>query len=297
LLGASVLGREDFDFDIRIQMGAGAYVCGEETSLISSCEGLRGDPKDRPPFPVQKGFLGNPTPVNNVESFSCVARIFEESPEWFAEQGLGDHAGTKLYSVCGDCERPGVYELPFGTPLDAVLREAGGEGAGAVCVGGPSGTIVPPSEFHRALGYGDLATGGAVIVFSPERDPLQIAADYVDFFVHESCGTCTPCRVGNVLLQDRLGLVLSGRGTAADLDYLEQTGETMRTMSRCGLGQTSSNPVTSTLRYFRDRYEQRLAEAESAILPGFDVDAALDSARVLAGRDSSHFPAGSGGPR
>ena len=288
-LGRAVLGREGFDFDIRIQTGAGAYVCGEETSLISSCEGLRGDPKDRPPFPVQRGFLGNPTPVNNVETFSCAARILEKGASWFADQGLGELAGTKLYSVCGDCERPGVYELPFGITLHELLDRVGGRHAAAVCVGGPSGAIVSPDAFHRRLGYGDLATGGAVIVFDSSRDPLEIAAEQLDFFVHESCGTCTPCRTGNVLLRDRLQVVLDGHATDDDLQYLHELGQTITLMSRCGLGQTAARPVLSTLENFPQAYMQRCVQSERRELPCFDLNASLEVARTIAGRESAHF--------
>ena len=288
LLGRDVLGQAGFDFDIRIQMGAGAYVCGEETSLISSCEGLRGDPKDRPPFPVQKGFMGNPTPVNNVETFACAARILESGGAWFASCGLGDAAGTKLYSVCGDCAEPGVYELPFGITLNDLLDRVGGSDAAAVCVGGPSGTMVGPRDFGRRLGYGDLATGGAVIVFDATRDPLEIAAQQLDFFIDESCGTCTPCRVGNVLLRDRLQDVLDHHATIRALGELQELGETISTMSRCGLGQTSARPVLSTLEHCRDGYLRRCVLAPDRVRPSFDLDAMLEEARVITGRDSTH---------
>jgi [NiFe] hydrogenase diaphorase moiety large subunit len=289
LLGRAVLGVEDFDFDVRIQMGAGAYVCGEETSLISSCEGLRGDPKDRPPFPVQKGFMGNPTPVNNVETFSCAARILEHGAGWFAGQGIGDMAGTKLYSVCGDCEHPGVYELPFGTRLRDLLERVGATGSSAVCVGGPSGSMVAPSDFDRRLGYGDLSTGGAIICFDATRDPLEIAAEQLDFFIDESCGTCTPCRVGNVVLRERLQDLLDHRATRRALDELQELGETISTMSRCGLGQTSARPVLSTLEHFRDAYTRRCVEAEDRLRPSYDLSAMLEMSRVITGRESSHF--------
>jgi len=256
--------------------------------LISSCEGLRGDPKDRPPFPVQKGFMGNPTPVNNVETFSCAARVLECGAEWFADQGLGDMAGTKLYSVCGDCERPGVYELPFGTPLRELLEKVGATGSAAVCVGGPSGSMVAPADFDRRLGYGDLSTGGAVICFDATRDPLEIAAEQLDFFIDESCGTCTPCRVGNVLLRDRLQDVMDRRATLRVLDELQELGGTISTMSRCGLGQTSARPVLSTLEHFREAYTRRCVSADDRHRPSYDLSAMLETSRVITGRDSTH---------
>ena len=288
LLGRRVLGRDGFDFDVRIQMGAGAYVCGEETSLISSCEGLRGDPKDRPPFPVQKGFMGNPTPVNNVETFACAARILERGAEWFSGLGANGHAGTKLYSVCGDCSRPGVYELPFGTPLDELLELCGARDTAAVCVGGPSGTMVDASQFHRRLGHGDLSTGGAVIVFDSTRDPLEIAARQLDFFVEESCGTCTPCRVGTVLLRDRLQVVLDGKATDEDLEEIRELGRTMTRASRCGLGQTAARPVLTTLDHFPAAWFARCVDGRDGQRPGFDLGARLEESRILVGRDSVH---------
>ncbi len=300
LLGQQIRGVRGLDFDIRIQMGAGAYVCGEETALLSSCEGHRGDPKDRPPFPVQRGYRGAPSPVNNVETFTCVARILERGAEWFRAQGREGDVGTKLFSVSGDCARPGVYELPFGTPLADLLRAAGAEAAAAVCVGGPSGTIVPPDQFTRRLGYGDLATGGAVIVFDARRDPVDLAAAYLDFFIHESCGTCTPCRVGNVLLRRRIERFRTGRASADDLHSLRETAQTIRTASRCGLGQTSPKPVLCTLEHFPDAYRRKLAGGNGnadRVVPAFDPVAALDEARIVAGRDSVLFPSERGGRR
>jgi [NiFe] hydrogenase diaphorase moiety large subunit len=288
LLGRRVGGRDGFDFDVRIQMGAGAYICGEETALISSCEGLRGDPKTRPPFPAQKGYCQRPTVVNNVETFCCAARILERGPGWFAQMGSKDSPGTKLLSISGDCLRPGVYEVPFGVRLDEVLKRCGAEDAAAVQVGGPSGQMVGPGDFGRAVCYDDLPTGGSIMVFSPRRDLLEIVEAFMDFFVEESCGYCAPCRVGTVLLKQRLGEIRAGRGTPADLDYLRDLGETVRFASRCGLGQTAPNPILSSLRNFPGAYETLLGEAPDGRRATFDLHAALKDAEAVAGRPSVH---------
>jgi [NiFe] hydrogenase diaphorase moiety large subunit len=288
-LGRNVAGKAGFNFDIRIQMGAGAYVCGEETSLISSCEGLRGDPKTRPPFPAQKGYLGCPTDVNNVETFCCVARILDKGPGWFAQMGSKGSPGTKLLSVSGDCRRPGVYEVPFGIPLKDLLRLVGGEQAAAVQVGGPSGQMVGPAEYSRTICYDDLATGGAVMVFGPERNLLDVVRKFNAFFLEESCGYCTPCRVGNPLMKDCLDRIAAGKGEPCDLDYLQGLGQTMKVTSRCGLGQTACNPVLSTLKNFRPMYDRLVKANAEKLQPGFDIKAELAQAEAVAGRPSEHF--------
>ncbi|MBN1448793.1 MAG: NAD(P)H-dependent oxidoreductase subunit E [Bacteroidetes bacterium] len=288
MLGKAIFGKQGFDFDIRIQMGAGAYVCGEETALISSCEGLRGDPKNRPPFPAQKGYHGYPTSVNNVETFCCVARILDQGAGWFSQIGSKGSTGTKLLSISGDCRRPGVYEVPFGIKLCEVLEMAGGNGAVAVQIGGPSGQMVGPKDYNRTICYDDLATGGAMMVFGPNRNLLEVVHYFMEFFVEESCGYCTPCRVGNALLKDRLERIMEGKGEPADLDYLEDLGVTVKSTSRCGLGQTSPNPILSTLKNFRPLYEQ-LVHEDQPFQATFDIQKALGEAKSIAGRPSMHF--------
>ena len=288
LLGKAVGGKAGFDFDIRIQMGAGAYVCGEETALISSCEGTRGDPKNRPPFPAQRGYLGEPTAVNNVETLCAVARIIEQGAGWFAQMGSAGSAGTKLLSISGDCKRPGVYELPFGVKLSEVLKLVGAEDAIAVQVGGASGSMVAPHEFGRTICYDDLATGGSIMVFGPQRNVLEVAKYFLHFFIEESCGYCTPCRVGNVLLAERLERILAGQGEPEDLAYLEDLGQTVKAMSRCGLGQTSPNPVLTTLKNFRPAYNALVRPRENGLQPAFDLAAEVQDAERLVGRRSVH---------
>ena len=288
LLGTNVAGKEGFNFDIRIQLGAGAYVCGEETALISSCEGLRGDPKNRPPFPAQHGYLTHPTSVNNVETFCAVARIVEMGAGWFNVMGSKGSPGTKLLSISGDCTRPGVYEFEFGVTLREVLAEVGADEAQAVQVGGPSGQLVGPNAYDRTICYDDLATCGALMVFGPERDLLQVVRDFMHFFIEESCGYCTPCRVGNTLLKERVDRIIDGRGVEEDLTYLEELARVIKTASRCGLGQTSPNPVLSSLENFRALYQERVKEETRGFNSGFDLAASLRQAEAIAGRRSAH---------
>ena len=286
LLGKNILGKAGFDFDIRIQMGAGAYICGEETALISSCEGLRGDPKNRPPFPAQKGYLALPTSVNNVETFCCVAQILDKGAGWFAEMGSTGSTGTKLLSISGDCTRPGVYELPFGITVSDMLEKAGAENPYSVQIGGPSGQLIGQNEFKRTICYDDIATGGSVMIFSQKHNPLEIAHEFMEFFCEESCGYCTPCRAGNELLKERLEVIIRGEGTPEDLDYLEQLGNTVALASRCGLGQTSPNPILSSLKNFRGEYEKLVRENSDGKQRTFDIHKALAAGEELQGRKS-----------
>lgn len=291
LLGINILGRDGFNFDVRIQMGAGAYVCGEETSLISSCEGTRGDPTDRTPFPVVKGYMVSPTAVNNVETYCCAARIMDKGPGWFDSIGTQRSSGTKLLSICGDCERPGIYEVPFGTRLRDILTRAGAEDVACVCVGGPSGQMVGPAQFDMGISYEELSTGGSIMVFNNQRDILEVAEAFMEFFVDESCGYCVPCRVGNVLLKNRLERVRSGDGTKGDLEYLQKLGESVKFTSRCGLGQTSPNPVLSTLTNFRPVYNALVKDDKSGLNKSFNIMKAVEQASSIAGRRSEIFHA------
>ncbi|MCB1378070.1 MAG: NAD(P)H-dependent oxidoreductase subunit E [Alphaproteobacteria bacterium] len=286
LLGSSILGIGGFDFDVRIQMGAGAYICGEEGALISSCEGLRGEPKTRPPFPVNRGYLGFPTVVNNVETFCHSARILDRGAEWFFHMGSDGSHGTKLFCVSGDCLNPGIYELPYGVKVGDLLEMVGGEHAAAVQVGGPSGTMIARDSFDRRLTFDDLATGGAVIIFSGERNILEIVEYYLSFFVHESCGYCTPCRVGNVFLQRAIAKFRKGLANPEDIDYLKDLSATIMETSRCGLGQTSPRPVLSTIENFPLVYSVLAKPSKDRIRSTFDIQSAIDGARKLAKRRS-----------
>jgi len=282
LLGENVCGREGFNFDIRIVMGAGAYICGEESSLIESLEGKRGAPRDRPPFPVQKGYLGQPTSVNNVETLCCVARILEKGADWFIEMGTKDSTGTKLLSVSGDCEKPGVYEVEFGLSVEKLLDMVGARDTQAVQMAGPSGQCLAPKDFGRFISFEDLPTGGSIMIFGPDRDVLEYVQHFIDFFREESCGWCAPCRVGTTLIQKMLDRILEGNAMPSDVDRLADVCQTIKTMSRCGLGQAAPNPILTTLRSFRHLYEQRL-KPEGGILE-FDYEKAMRVGCESAGR-------------
>lgn len=282
LLGENICGCEGFNFDIRIQLGAGAYICGEESALIESLEGKRGAPRARPPFPVQHGYRGQPTLVNNVETFCCAARIVVQGGPWFADLGTRDSTGTKLLSIAGDCTYPGVYELEYGVTVRRVLQMAGANDAQAVQIGGPSGQCVARKDFGRTIAFDDLPTGGSFTIFGPQRNLLECMRQFTAFFAEESCGWCTPCRVGTTLLEKGLQKVLDGNATAGDLDDLEELGRTVKTMSRCGLGQTAANPILTTLCNFPNLYLDRLREDDGT--RPVDRVAAEAPCRAVAGR-------------
>ena len=278
-----------FSFDIRIQLGAGAYICGEESSLISSCEGKRGEPKNKPPFPAEKGYKGHPTIVNNVETFCSVPPILNHGDSWFRSIGTKESSGTKLLSVCGDCSHPGIYEITMGTRLSEVLKKAGAKDPEAIQVGGASGTLIGKTDFERKLCFEDLPTAGAIMVFSRNRNILDIVNYFMKFFIDESCGYCTPCRVGNVFMQQCLEKIMKGQGEQADLDYLVNLGRTVAQTSRCGLGHTSPNPILTSMKSFPLVYAALLKEHPDGRQAGFNIQAALDESRIIAKRRSIVF--------
>jgi [NiFe] hydrogenase diaphorase moiety large subunit len=251
LLGKNICGKEGFDFDIMIRMGSGAYVCGEETALIESLEGNRGEARNRPPYPVNTGFLGRPTVVNNVETLAAVSHIIVKTGAWFQKHGTDKSTGSKLFSVSGDCERPGVYELLWGTKISELLKLVGAKNTKAVQVGGASGICIPQSQFDRALSYEDAATGGSIIIFNESRDILKVLKNFMEFFVEESCGQCTPCRIGNVKLLEGVEMLEKGEYTFAYINKLKDLGRTMQVASKCGLGQSSPNSFISILENFK----------------------------------------------
>ncbi|HEY6906304.1 MAG TPA: NADH-ubiquinone oxidoreductase-F iron-sulfur binding region domain-containing protein, partial [Ignavibacteriaceae bacterium] len=252
LLGNNILGKSGFDFDISIRLGAGAYVCGEETALIESLQGDRGEPRNRPPYPVNTGYMGYPTAVNNVETLASVPHIVTKGGEWFKKFGTDKSTGSKLFSVSGDCKKPGVYELPWGTSLKELLKIVEAENTKAVQVGGASGICIPKSGFDRTLAYEDAATGGSVIVFNESRNMLKVLKNFLEFFVEESCGQCTPCRIGNVKLLEGVEKIEKGEFTFSYINTLKDLGRTMQVASKCGLGQSSPNSFISILENFKD---------------------------------------------
>ncbi len=285
LLGRSILGTQGFDFDIEIHLGAGAYVCGEESALIESLEGKPGRPRIRPPFPVTNGYLDQPTVVNNVETFASAALVALHGGEWFAAHGTEKSSGSKILSVSGDCERPGLYEYPFGVTVRQVLEDCGATDTQAVQISGPSGICVAAEEFGRRIAFEDLATAGAFMVFDESRDMFEVARNFAHFFAHESCGFCTPCRVGTTLVRNMMDKIARGQGSPYDINELFKLHRVMQGASHCGLGNSACNPVFDTLNKFRPAYERRLKSLDYE--PAFDLDAALSQARQMTGRDDA----------
>lgn len=283
LLGKNILGETGFDFDIDIHLGAGAYICGEESALLESLEGKRGTPRIRPPFPVTRGYLGRPTAVNNVETLAMSCLIALQGGDAFAATGTSQSTGSKLLSVSGDCAFPGIYEYPFGVSIAQVLDDCGASDTLAVQVGGASGVTIAADEFERHIANEDVPSAGAFMVFDSSRDPFEIARNFVDFFAHESCGFCTPCRLGTALLKGYMDKIAAGRGAKTDLADIEWVNRLLRNASHCGLGTTAPNPVVDTLAKFRPAYERRMRSLDFE--PAFDLDAALETARRLTGRD------------
>jgi len=285
LLGTNIMGK-DFSFDVRIELGAGAYICGEETALISSLEGTAGLPKTKPPFPAQEGFLSRPTAVNNVETLCVVPDILDRGAAWFAGIGSKNSSGTKLLSVAGDCARPGIYEYPFGVTVAQILKDTGAEDTYAVQVGGASGQMINETDFRRSISYEDLATGGSVMIFDRTRDILDAVKSFMEFFVDENCGYCTPCRAGNRLMLAILDRIIKGNGAPEDLDTLKRIGNSVKIASRCGLGQTSPNPILSSIEKFAPAYE-KLMKKSGALRASFDIESALAESSKISGRRST----------
>lgn len=251
MLGNNIL-QSGFNFDISIRLGSGAYVCGEETALIESLEGQRGEARNKPPYPVNTGFFGRPTIVNNVETLCAVSHIVIKGGEWFKTYGTDKSTGSKLFSISGDCKYPGVYELPWGTSINELLDKVGASNTKAVQVGGASGICLSKSEFDRKLSFEDVPTGGSIMIFNETRDMIKILKNYMEFFVEESCGQCTPCRVGNKKLLEGVAMIEEGTITYSYLKNLRELGNTMQVASKCGLGQSSPNSFISITEKFKD---------------------------------------------
>jgi len=272
-LGQHIGGKSDFNFDIRIQMGAGAYICGDETALIESLEGKRGTPRVKPPYPVNMGYLGKPTCVNNVETLVSVTHIMDKGASWFKGMGTAESAGTRLLSISGDCDAPGIYEIEWGITLNEVLHQAGAKDAWAVQVSGPSGDCVSvEKDGHRAIALEDLSCNGSFMIFNRSRDLLSIVQHFTQFFVNESCGICVPCRSGNVDLFKKISRVIDGKACQKDLDEVVVWGKLVRKTSRCGLGATSPKPILTTLEKFPEIYQDKLLKQVGVLLPSFDLN-------------------------
>ncbi|MEO1260962.1 MAG: NAD(P)H-dependent oxidoreductase subunit E [Bacteroidota bacterium] len=275
LLGKNIAGIQGFDFDIRIQLGAGAYVCGEETSMLHSMEGKRGEPTDKISFPTERGFLGKPTIVNNVETFCAAARIIELGADFYLSTGTPDSPGTKLLSVSGDCHLPGIYEIEWGTRVYDILEMCGAENPYYIQVSGPSGECISPKEFDREISMADLKCGGSFMIFNEKRDVLKILQNFTDFFKHESCGVCTPCRAGNFIIQRKLEKVANGLAFRSDYDEIRQWGNIMTQASRCGLGKMATNALLMALDKFPEFFATKVDQLDEGLNKKFDMEKAL----------------------
>jgi [NiFe] hydrogenase diaphorase moiety large subunit len=284
-LGLAIRGAAGFDFDIALHFGAGAYVCGEESALIESLEGKPGKPRVRPPFPVVRGYLDKPTVVDNVETLAQATEVVIHGGAAFAQAGTRASTGTKVLSVSGDCERPGIYEYPFGVRVSRVLEDCGARDAAFVQVSGPSGVCLTPDEFPRAIAFEDVPTAGAFMVFDSRRDYFEIAQQFAHFFAHESCGFCTPCRVGTSLQRDLMDKIADGRGSRYEVNELMRLSLLMKRTSHCGLGQTAGNPFNDAWAKFRPAFEKRLQARDFA--PAIDLEAALAPARRATHREDA----------
>ncbi|MCI8435955.1 MAG: NADH-quinone oxidoreductase subunit NuoF [Clostridia bacterium] len=288
ILGKNAMGL-GHGFDIELRLGAGAFVCGEETALLQSTEGKRGEPRQRPPFPAVKGLFGKPTLINNVETYGNITQIILNGAEWFASMGTEKSKGTKVFALGGKINNTGLVEIPMGTTLRTIIEDIGGgiphgKKFKAAQTGGPSGGCIPaslidtPIDYDNLIAIGSMMGSGGLIVMDEDNCMVDIAKFFLEFTVDESCGKCTPCRIGNKRLYEMLDKVTKGEGTMEDLDKMEQLCHYIKENSLCGLGQTAPNPVLSTLRYFRDEYvahvkDKRCPAGVCKALVSFKVDA------------------------
>lgn len=278
LLGQHILGNAQFHFDIEIVVGAGAYICGEESALIESLEGKPGIPRIRPPFPVTHGYKGQPTVINNVETFIAAAHVVAHDSDWFKAVGTDHSTGSKILSISGDCRFPGIYEYPFGTHIQNILDDCGAHTVQAIQIGGPAGKLIGAANLHRTISFEDLPSGGSFLIFGQQRDLLAVHRNFAHFFAHESCGFCTPCRVGTQLLKSSLDKIASGHGTARDVSELKRLSDLIQHHSHCGLGHTAANHVLDSLQDFPQTFESHLKQHLTA---QFDLDQALACARQI----------------
>jgi NADP-reducing hydrogenase subunit HndC len=270
LLGKDIFGT-GFNFDIEVRLGAGAFVCGEETALMASIEGCRGEPRPKPPFPANKGLFGKPTIINNVETFANVPQIILNGPEWFASMGTEKSKGTKVFALGGKINNTGLVEIPMGTTLREILFDIGGGIPGgkkfkAAQTGGPSGGCIPSAHLDTPIDYeslkaiGSMMGSGGLIVMDEDNCMVDVARYFLDFTVDESCGKCPPCRIGTRRMLEILERIVEGKGEEGDIEKLEALGNSIAESALCQLGKTAPNPVLSTIRYFRDEYEVHIKE-------------------------------------
>lgn len=282
LLGPNAGGIQGFGFDIRVEMGAGAYVCGEETALLESLEGKRGEPRTKWYFPVERGYLQLPTIVNNVETFCLIARLLQLGLPEYLKRGVPASPGTKLISISGDCRLPGIYEIEWGLTISELLKLCQADNPYLVQVSGPSGQSISMAESEYQIcmpgsGIPDSITcGGSMMIFNQQNDLLKILLNFAEFFKHESCGVCTPCRAGNFIIQRKLSQLLHGIGDLNDLQELQKWAILMEASSRCGLGKTAGNAIINTIDKFKDYFSARFPAIDNHGIRQFDMMAAVE---------------------
>ncbi|NND32614.1 MAG: NADP oxidoreductase, partial [Saprospiraceae bacterium] len=274
-LGKSVAGIGGFDFDIRIQLGAGSYVCGEETALLNSMEGKRGEPRTKQFYPTEKGFLGKPTQINNVETLCAIARVVELGAEHFLKTGTELSPGTKLLSVSGDCHLPGIYEIEWGTKVSDILEWCQAVDPYYIQVSGPSGQCMSKSEFDHKISLEDIRCGGSFMIFNANRDILSILQNFTAFFKHESCGVCTPCRAGNFIVERKLKRIANGLAYPVDYEEIKQWGKIMQMTSRCGLGQAATQTLSMAIDKFPEFFAQKVDQKGEGMNKKFNIERAL----------------------
>jgi len=275
LLGKDICGIEGFNFNIRLQLGAGAYVCGEETAMLNSLEGKRGEPRNKRFFPTERGYLQKPTVINNVETFCAAARIIQLGVDHYLQTGTPTSPGTKLLSVSGDCRLPGIYEIEWGTTVREILEKCEADRPHFIQVSGPSGECISMVEADRAIAMDDLVSEGSIMIFSRSRDILSILRNYNHFFKHESCGLCTPCRAGNFILEKKLDLFAAKLAHPSDVEEVRSWGEIMKLTCRCGLGKTAPNALLMAQEKFPEYFASIVDQNPERLSKGFSLKDAV----------------------
>jgi [NiFe] hydrogenase diaphorase moiety large subunit len=275
LLGENICGIEGFDFDIRLQLGAGAYVCGEETAMLNSLEGKRGEPRNKRFFPTERGYLQKPTVINNVETFCAAARIIQLGADHYLKTGTPASPGTKLLSVSGDCRLPGIYEIEWGVTVREILGKCEADRPRFIQISGPSGECISMDDADRTIALDDLVSEGSIMIFSRSRDILDILRNYNRFFKHESCGLCTPCRAGNFILEKKLDLFAARLARQSDIEDVRSWGNIMKLTCRCGLGKTAPNALLLAQDRFPEYFKSIVNQNPERLNKGFSLKDAV----------------------
>lgn len=276
-LGHSIAGVKDFNFDIRIQLGAGAYICGEETAMLESMEGKRGESRVKIFFPAELGFQLKPTVINNVETFASAARVIELGASYFNRLGTAKSKGTRLLSISGDCERPGIYEVEWGISVGQILGLCGARDVQFMQASGPAGMLLSPAQWERTLSADDIPCNGSFMIFNKSRDLLATLRNFSEFFKHESCGICTPCRAGNFILSRKVEKFQNGLGVPSDMEDIANWGAIMKMTCRCGLGRTAPNALVDAMQRFPGVFDRHMVKDISPLEKGFDLEKAVEA--------------------